>query len=141
MDIVCWSCKTVTKLDDAAVGAAIKQMDAAKLGFFDVPCSSCKKVNRTQRTLFVSALPAASTAPTAPTPVAVKTRKAVVLARSLHVRADHSTSSETVAGLVKGQDVEVFETWAEGKNTWARIGEGTWAAVEYNGEKLLDIKA
>ena len=138
MDIVCWSCKTVTKLDDAAIGAAIKQMDASKLGFFDVPCSSCKKVNRTQRTLFISALPAAAAATT--TPTAVKSQKAVVLARSLHVRGDHSTTSETVAGLVKGQEVEVFETWVDGKNTWARIGEGTWAAVEYNGEKLLEVK-
>jgi hypothetical protein len=139
MDIVCWSCKTVTKLDNDAIGAAIKQMDASKLGFFDVPCSSCKKVNRTQRTLFVSALGSASTFASAAAPKAGS--KAVVLARSLHVRADHSTKSETVAGLVKGQEVDVFETWVEGKNTWARIGEGTWAAVEYNGEKLLTLKA
>ena len=142
MDIICWNCKTVTKLDAAGINAAVKKMNDTKLGFFDVPCSQCKKTNRTQRAAFVAALAsigAAGIPAPAPAP-APATRKATVMVRSLHVRADHSTTSETVAGLVRNQEVEVFETWTDGKNTWARIGEGTWAAVEYNGEKLLDVK-
>ena len=35
--------------------------------------------------------------------------------------------------------VDVYETWTDGKNTWARIGEDTWAAVEYGGDKLMEI--
>jgi hypothetical protein len=58
MDIACWNCKTVTKLDKVAVEAAIAQMDTAKLGFHDVVCSSCGKANRTARDLFDAALKA-----------------------------------------------------------------------------------
>ena len=144
MDVTCWNCKTVTKLDAAGITAAVKKMNDTKLGFFDVPCSKCKKSNRTQRAAFVAALAsmgaAGIPAPVAAPAPATATRKATVMVRSLHVRADHSTTSETVAGLVRDQEVEVYETWPAGKNTWARIGEGTWAAVEYNGDKLLDIK-
>jgi hypothetical protein len=137
MDITCWSCNTVTKLNNDGIVAAVKEMETSKLGFYDVPCSNCKKVNRIQRTVFIEALGNA-TAAGAAAPKA--SGEATVLARSLHVRADHSTTSETVAGLVKGQKVQIFETWTDGKNTWAKIGEGTWAAIEFNGEKLLDMK-
>jgi hypothetical protein len=137
MEITCWSCNTVTKLDNDGIVAAVKSMEDSKLGFYDVPCPKCKKVNRTQRAVFLEAVGNASAAGAAATKA---TGEASVLARSLHVRADHSTTSETVAGLVKGQKVQIFDTWTDGKNTWAKIGEGTWAAVEYNGEKLLDVK-
>lgn len=63
MEITCWNCKTVVKLDKAAVEAAIAAMDASKLGFHDVPCASCGKSNRTARDLFVSALEAFNAAP------------------------------------------------------------------------------
>jgi hypothetical protein len=58
MDITCWNCKTITKLDKVAVEAAIAQMDASKLGFHDVTCPSCGKSNRTARNLFDAALKA-----------------------------------------------------------------------------------
>ena len=35
--------------------------------------------------------------------------------------------------------MDVYETWTDGKNTWARIGEDTWAAVEYGGDKLMEM--
>ena len=56
MDITCWNCKTITKLDKVAVEAAIAQMDAAKMGFHDVICPSCGKTNRTAHNLFDAAL-------------------------------------------------------------------------------------
>ena len=56
MDIACWNCKTVTKLDKAAVEAAIAKMTATKLGFHDIVCASCGKSNRTARDLFDAAL-------------------------------------------------------------------------------------
>ncbi len=65
MDITCWNCKAVTKLERAAVEAAIAQMDANKVGFHDVACSSCGKVNRTPRETFEAGLRAFS-APTVP---------------------------------------------------------------------------
>lgn len=56
MDITCWNCKTVTKLDKVAVEAAIAKMVETKLGFYDVVCPSCGKTNRTTRDLFDAAL-------------------------------------------------------------------------------------
>lgn len=58
MDITCWNCKTVTKLDKTAVEAAIASMDTSKLGFHDIVCSSCGKSNRTARDLFIAGLQA-----------------------------------------------------------------------------------
>lgn len=58
MDITCWNCKTVTKLDKAAVEAALTQMTTSKMGFFDIACSSCGKSNRTTRDVFEAGLKA-----------------------------------------------------------------------------------
>lgn len=148
MNVTCWNCKTLITLDTAAVTAALQKMDAAKLGFFDVACTKCGKKNRTQRGIFAAALAGAkaaeakaAAAPVAPAPVPAPkpTGKAKVIVASLRVREDHNTNCEIVAGLVKGQEVEVFETWTDGKDTWARIGEGTWAAVEWNDQKMLEL--
>jgi hypothetical protein len=146
MDITCWNCKTVTKLENADIVAAIQKMDATKLGFYDVPCT-CGKKNRTQRAAFMAGLAAAKAAPeviaaakaAAPAPAPAKNKAKVVVA-SLRVREDHNTHCDIVAGLVKDQEVDVFETFTEGKDVWARIGEGTWAAVEWNGQKMMELK-
>lgn len=69
MEITCWNCKTVTKLDKAGVEAALAAMDTAKLGFHDVSCASCSKSNRTTRDVFeadLQALLAAEAAAAAP---------------------------------------------------------------------------
>ena len=62
-----------------------------------------------------------------------------VLVASLHVRKDHSTSAETVRGLVKGDEVTITTTWTDGTNTWAQIGENEWAAVEHGGKKMIEL--
>ncbi|MBV6396024.1 MAG: hypothetical protein HFACDABA_01612 [Anaerolineales bacterium] len=72
-------------------------------------------------------------------PMAAAQREGTVLVASLHVRKDHSTTSETVAGLVKGNKVKVLATWTDGKNTWAQIGPDQWAAVEHNGKKMIEL--
>lgn len=63
----------------------------------------------------------------------------IVLVASLHVRKDHSTTSETMAGLVKGEKVKILGTWTDGKNTWAQIGPDRWAAIEHNGQKMIEV--
>jgi hypothetical protein len=107
-------------LDSAAIAAAIKTMDDTKQTFFDIPCPKCGKANRTQRAAF-------------------EQRDGAVKARSLHVRKDHNTSAETVAGLKSGDKITILETWTENKNTWARIGDGQWAAIVYNDETLIEF--
>ncbi len=67
-------------------------------------------------------------------------RIAIVLAKSLHVRKDHSASSETVAGLKEGDEVEVIATWGNSESIWAQLGEGRWAAMKYDGQTLMKFK-
>lgn len=67
-------------------------------------------------------------------------REGVVIVRSLHVRKDHSTKSETMAGLRRGDRVKVLGTWTDGRNTWAKLGPDRWAAITYNDEPLIEIK-
>jgi hypothetical protein len=77
--------------------------------------------------------------PAAPMAAAAAQREGTVMVASLHVRKDHSTTSETVSGLVKGNKVKVLGTWTDGKNTWVQIGPDQWAAVEYNGKKMIEL--
>lgn len=67
MDITCWNCKTVIKLDKAAVETALAQMDASKVGFYDVHCASCGKSNRATRDVFTAGLAAFAKAAAEPT--------------------------------------------------------------------------
>ena len=69
-----------------------------------------------------------------------KPKKGIVQVRSLFIRADHSPKSQSVGGLVFGNEVEVFETFVDGDDTWARIGENQWAAMIYNGETYIKIE-
>jgi len=64
-------------------------------------------------------------------------KKGVVQVRSLHIRADHSADSKSVGGLVRDQEVDILETWTDGKDTWARIGPDQWAAMIYGGETYI----
>jgi hypothetical protein len=66
-------------------------------------------------------------------------KEGTVLVASLHVRKDHSTTSETMAGLVKGEKVKIISTWTDGKNTWAQLGPDRWAAIEHNGKKMIEV--
>jgi hypothetical protein len=65
-------------------------------------------------------------------------KKGVVTVRSLRIRADHNTSSEVVAGLVNGDEVTIFDTWSDGKDTWAKLDKG-WAAMVYDGETYIKL--
>jgi hypothetical protein len=66
-------------------------------------------------------------------------RTGTVIVRSLHVRKDHSTKAETMAGLVRGDKVTVLSTWTDGKDTWAQLGPDRWAAIIYNEEPLIEF--
>ena len=65
-------------------------------------------------------------------------RKGVVTVRSLRIRADHTTASEVVAGLVDGDEVTILSTWSDGENTWAKLEKG-WAAMVYDGETYIKL--
>ena len=67
-------------------------------------------------------------------------RIAVVLVKSLHVRVDHDASSEVIAGLKEGDEVEVTATWGNSESVWAQLGEGRWAAMKYDGQTLMKFK-
>lgn len=68
------------------------------------------------------------------------TKKGTVMVRSLRIRKEHNTTSEMVGGLVAGDEVTIYETFVDGDDTWARIGEDQWAAMIYNGETYIEVK-
>ena len=67
-------------------------------------------------------------------------KKGVVQVKSLYIRKDHTTAAQSTGGLVKGNEVIIYETWTDGKNTWARIGIDQWAAMIYDGETYIKIE-
>ena len=70
---------------------------------------------------------------------AAKLKKGVVTTRSLRVRKDHNTDASVVAGLDEGNEVQILETWTDGKNTWGRIDTDKWVAIVYDGQTLVKL--
>lgn len=66
-------------------------------------------------------------------------KKGTVVVRSLRIRADHTTASEVVGGLVNGNEVTILSTWSDGKDTWAQLDKG-WAAMIYDGETYIKLE-
>jgi hypothetical protein len=66
-------------------------------------------------------------------------RQGIIIATSLDIHKDHSTSSESMGRLVPGDNVTILNTWTDGENTWAQLGPERWAAIIYNGEALIDL--
>jgi len=79
-------------------------------------------------TEMIDAAKAAATAP----------KNGIVTVKSLRIRADHTTKSEVVAGLVDGNEVSILSTWSDGKNTWAKLDKG-WAAMMYDGRTYIKL--
>jgi hypothetical protein len=69
----------------------------------------------------------------------VRKRHGLVRVRSLPVRRDHSTRAETMAGLRKGEEVTILGTWTDAEDTWAQLGPERWAAIEHNGDALIEL--
>lgn len=69
--------------------------------------------------------------------IAAQPKKGIVTTRSLLVRKDHNTEAPVVDGLDEGKEVQILETWTDGKNTWAKIGPDKWAAMVYDGQTLM----
>ena len=109
-------------------------------------CPKCGKGNKVSKADFQAGTNATQTGTAAkppglasPFPSVGARRSGTVVVRSLHVRKDHSTKSETMAGLVKGNKVDIIATWSDGKNTWAQLGPERWSAIVYNGETLIQL--
>ena len=131
-------------------------------------CPKCRKGNKVSKAEFQAALAAPAQAPkpagvaspkpaayvpsnaqitgqaAAPKPFfgagpAIGKRSGTVLVRSLRVRSGHGKEHSVVAGLVKGQKVEVTATWTDGKDTWAQLGPDQWSAVIYDGKAMIDL--
>lgn len=70
---------------------------------------------------------------------AKKPKPGTVIVRSLRVRKDHSVESSVVAGLSNGDKVSIISIWTDGKNSWAELGPGKWAAIKYDGEEMIKL--
>ena len=160
MELTCFNCNKTWEIPQAHVlGAKLK----FALGFDDhgFTCPNCDTKNVITKEQFETAMKAPEAAPAGggvkpgggvvgksgpakpvgrPGPALQgKQREGVVIVRSLHVRKDHSTRAETMAGLVRGDKVTVLNTWTDGENTWAQLGPDRWAAIVYKGEALIDL--
>lgn len=116
-------------------------------------CPKCGKGNKVTKAAFQAATQSGAASPqvgapkppgpaspiAGPGPSLGAARHGTVIVRSLHVRKDHSTTAETMAGLVKGDKVDILATWSDGKNTWAQLGPERWSAIVYNGEALIRL--
>ena len=155
MNLTCFNCKKPWEVSQAHIlGAKLKfGLGFKEHGFI---CPNCKTRNTVTKVDFEYALEhpnqVAVPSPSIPKdsgddvkPVtvgpgpALLQRHGVVIVRSLHVRKDHSTKAETMAGLIRGEKVTVLGTWTDGKNTWAQLGPDRWAAIIYNGEPLIEL--
>jgi hypothetical protein len=48
-------------------------------------------------------------------------------------------NAEAVGSLRGGDVVTVLETWSDGRDTWARIGESQWAIMVFNGINYIEL--
>jgi len=158
MEYTCTYCRKPFNINPAeAAGAVIDYTFGKKTHNFK--CDNCGKDNALTKAQYEALKDAAEN----PTPVAgagskpvaqpvakpstqpsplmgFAKRTAVVKVHSLHVRKDHSTKAETMAGLTMGEKVTVLSTWSDGKNTWAEIGPERWSAMVYNGDTLMEFE-
>ena len=51
----------------------------------------------------------------------------------------HAQLQPVVAGVVKGEKVEILATGTHGKDTSAYLGSEKWSAVVYDGEAMIDV--
>ena len=108
MDITCWNCKTVINLDQAAVDTAICQNGRLQTGLLRCGLRQLWQVQ--------SHHPRVLTGITSPDWHPGLSRDP----QFTRPRRSHQTC-EVVSGLVFDQVVDVYETWTDGKNTWARM--------------------
>jgi hypothetical protein len=149
MQITCFNDQNTWNVSGMNMAAARLRF---ALGFTEETfyCPKCGKGNKVSKADFQAAVNAPQAGvspkpagPAAPMPgagpILSTPRHGTVTVRSLHVRKDHSTKAETMAGLVKGNKVDIIATWSDGKNTWAQLGPERWSAIVYNGETLIQL--
>ncbi len=166
MQITCFNDKNTWTVGPIDIAAAKLRF---ALGFPQTAfiCPKCGKPNNVSKADFQAAVNAPAAAapkpagPAAPAPVhapgqgmvvggaatttagagpAISTpHHGTVLARSLRVRKGHSKADPVVAGLVKGDKIDIIATWTDGTDTWAQLGPDKWSAVVFNGEALIHL--
>ena len=75
---------------------------------------------------------------TAPEP-GPQNQQGLVMVRGLETRRDHSTWSETMGSVNKGDRVTILDTWTDGSTTWAQLGPERWVTIQHNGERLIEL--
>jgi len=63
--------------------------------------------------------------------------KTVVSASGLNIRSQANTTSSILGWIANGKEIEILETIVSGANIWARVGQGQYCAVKYNGITYL----
>ena len=167
MQITCFNDQNTWKVGGIEIAAAKLRfaLGFPEESFF---CPKCRKGNKVSKADFQAAMAAPAEAPkpkpagpaappmhapsqglvaggmpqvtgSGPGPSISQPRGGTVLVRSLRVRSGHSKADPVVAGLVKGQKIQVTATWTDGKDTWAQLGPDQWSAVVYDGKAMIDL--
>jgi hypothetical protein len=167
LEIICYNCKTLFEVPQGSMRSArLKYVLGYKEYLFT--CPTCAAKNSLTADEFHSddipqtVVPVTGTQPVpepveeglssrtsesatrAPTnPVGIPNpemrRRAVVQARGVEARRDHSTWSEIMGAFSKGEKITILSTWSDGENTWVQLGPERWINIEQDGETVIEL--
>lgn len=66
-------------------------------------------------------------------------QQAVIRARGVEARRDHSNWAEVMGAFGQGERITIVDTWTDGENTWVQLGPERWINIEQDGEPVLDL--
>jgi hypothetical protein len=134
-DFICPKCGKANDISEAEFKAEMAEDAAAKAG----GAKTAAPKPATPRRVFAGRAAMTARVPGMGPAIPNRERHGTVIVRSLHVRKDHSTKAETMAGLRKGDKVTIIATWTDGENTWGQLGPDQWSAIIYKGEPLIEV--
>jgi hypothetical protein len=68
-----------------------------------------------------------------------QSRQAIIRARGVEARRDHSYWSEVMGGFSQGETVTIVDTWTDGEHTWVQLGPERWVNIEQDGEPVFNL--
>jgi len=65
--------------------------------------------------------------------------RGVITAKNLSIYEDHSPRAKVIGGLVEGNQLNILETWTDGKSTWGKLGHDQWVPIRNNDETWVKV--
>lgn len=168
MQITCFNCKNTWEVPTGTLRAA-RLMYALGQKEYKFTCQSCGEksgltaeefhsYDQPQNVVPVTATQAtpgplekeppsrtevsANRAPTNPVEAPLpgrSSRQAIVRARGVEARRDHSNWAEVMGSFHQGEKITIVDTWTDGENHWIQLGPERWINVEQEGEPVIEL--